>query len=151
MHSDQGSLFGKMSQEFSQRTIMLSAASWRDLLGLMTPSIRQQDGAVRVWFLDPSEQQRGASWMPNISAWPNDAHVCSLSSVLETAPIPQKYYLSSKACAGILRRAEKRGKELPPQLKAALEEVARITSPQAEDLSDQTTLHVASMGGARDE
>jgi site-specific DNA-cytosine methylase len=53
----------------------------------------------------------GASWMPNISAWPNDASVCSLSSVLETGPIPQRYYLSARACAGILRRAEKRGKD----------------------------------------
>lgn len=92
---------GKMSQEFSQRTTTLSAASWRDLSELMRPSHRQQDGQVRVWLLDPSEQQHGASWMPNISAWPNDARVCSLSSVLEIAPIPQKYYLSSKACAGI--------------------------------------------------
>lgn len=34
-----------------------------------------------------------------------------------TAP---KYYLSEKACLGILRRAEKRGKELPEILKTAL-------------------------------
>ena len=149
MSSDQGLLFGKTSQEFSQRTIMLSAASWPDLLGLMKPSIRQQDGKVRVWFLDPSEQQRGASWMPNISAWPNDAHVCSLSSVLETAPIPQKYYLSSKACAGILRRAAKRGKELPPQLKAALEEVAQTILPQAEDSSDLQMLPLCLNGKGR--
>ncbi len=124
MHSDQTSLFGKTSQEFSRRPTTLSAASWRDLSALMTPSHRQQDGKVRVWFLDPSEQQHGASWMPNISAWPNAARVCSLSSVLETAPIPQRYYLSSKACAGIIRRAEKRGKMLPEPLARALKAVA---------------------------
>lgn len=82
------------------------------------------DGQVRVWLLDPSEQQHGASWMPNISDWPNDAVVCSLSSVLETGPIPRKYFLSSKACAGILRRAEKRGKQLPELLARALKAVA---------------------------
>lgn len=35
--------------------------------------------------------------------------------------MPLKYYLSPKACQGILRRAEKRGKELPESLKQALE------------------------------
>ena len=32
----------------------------------------------------------------------------------------EKYYLSATACEGIIRRAEKRGKELPPLLKEAL-------------------------------
>jgi hypothetical protein len=49
--------------------------------------------------------------------------VCSLLDVLETQPVPQKFSLSAKACAGILRRAERRGKMLPPMLKAALESV----------------------------
>ena len=44
----------------------------------------------------------------------------SLSDVLETGPVPRRYYLSATACKGILRRAEKRGKELPDQLKQAL-------------------------------
>lgn len=147
MSSDQGSLFGKMSQEFCRRTITLSAASWRGLSELMRPSHRQQDGKVRVWFLDPSEQQRGVSWMPNISAWPNDAHVCSLSSVLETAPIPQKYYLSSKACEGILRRAERRGKVLPPALASVLEMVASQTS-RLLSTSEQRTAQEETRGGA---
>ena len=34
---------------------------------------------------------------------------------------PKKYYLTTTACKGILRRAEERGKPLPPQLQAALE------------------------------
>jgi hypothetical protein len=46
--------------------------------------------------------------------------VCSLSSILQDNVLP-KYYLSAKACQGILRRAKARGKELPPMLKAALE------------------------------
>lgn len=53
-----------------------------------------------------------------------DEGVCSLSEILETGDVPQQYYLSAKACRGILRRAEKRGKELPPQLAAALQTVA---------------------------
>jgi hypothetical protein len=43
---------------------------------------------------------------------------------LETSAVPQRFFLSAKACQGILRRAEKRGKDLPPILKQALEQVA---------------------------
>ena len=67
----------------------------------------------------------GEYWTRNSSTWPNDASVCFLSDVLETQNVPQKYYLSAKACAGILRRAVRRGKPLPPQLKEALEAVAK--------------------------
>lgn len=48
-----------------------------------------------------------------------------LSQILEDTPHP-KYYLSRTACLGILRRARKRGKELPPVLKQALEIQAGI-------------------------
>lgn len=37
----------------------------------------------------------------------------------------RKYFLSPKACAGILRRAEKRGRELPEMLRRALTAAAR--------------------------
>jgi hypothetical protein len=47
-----------------------------------------------------------------------------LSDVLETGPLPPRFSLSKKACEGILRRAERRGKALPPMLKKALEAVA---------------------------
>jgi hypothetical protein len=43
-----------------------------------------------------------------------------LSAVLEPEA-PAKYCLSKKACEGILRRALRRGKELPPMLREALE------------------------------
>lgn len=36
------------------------------------------------------------------------------------SPVQGGYYLSKTACLGILRRAEARGKELPPQLRDAL-------------------------------
>lgn len=52
---------------------------------------------------------------------PSVAVESTLSQILE-ANVPQKYYLSAKACEGILRRAERRGKELPPMLKEALEQ-----------------------------
>ena len=51
--------------------------------------------------------------------YPNVAVESRLSQILEDNPHP-KYFLSAKACKGILRRAERRGKELPPMLKEAL-------------------------------
>ncbi len=50
---------------------------------------------------------------------------CSLSEVLET-DAPQKYFLSPKACRGILRRAELRGRSLPAHLHQALIQVASL-------------------------
>ncbi len=47
--------------------------------------------------------------------------------ILEEHPHP-KYYLTRKACLGILRRAAERGKELPLQLKEALEVQAGLRS-----------------------
>jgi hypothetical protein len=61
----------------------------------------------------------------------SDGGVCSLSDVLETNSVPQRYSLSAKACTGILRRAERRGKALPPMLKQALEQVAGGTAATA--------------------
>ena len=59
----------------------------------------------------------------SISVWPSDGSVCSLSDILETGDHLQRYCLTPKACAGILRRAENRGKELPAHLERALQAV----------------------------
>lgn len=55
----------------------------------------------------------------NSSEYPKDAGVSFLSDILEPNPL-QKYSLSAKACEGILRRAEKRGKPLSQELIDAL-------------------------------
>jgi len=74
-------------------------------------------------------------WTLNSSEWPNDAVVFSLSETLEVGNVPQRFYLSAKACAGILRRAEKRGKQLPVFLQAALESVALASIQKNNGLS----------------
>jgi hypothetical protein len=80
----------------------------------------QTAGEGQVWQLDLPESPHGARWTLNTSGYHNAAAV-SLSSVLEAeASIPPKYYLSPKACQGILRRAKNRDKELPPMLEEAL-------------------------------
>ena len=71
---------------------------------------------------------RGASLTLNTSECPKEGVESSLSDILETSDLPERYFLSQKACAGILRRAEKRGRSLPKHLRDALEEVARTTT-----------------------
>ena len=67
----------------------------------------------------------GVSMTLNFGEFPSVERGSTLSQILE-ANAPEKYYLSAKACAGILRRAEKRGKELPKMLKEALEETVNL-------------------------
>lgn len=65
----------------------------------------------------PSEtavQEMLSVWGPH-----SVAEESRLSQILEVDPLP-KYNLTAKACLGILRRAERRGKDLPEQLKAVL-------------------------------
>jgi hypothetical protein len=59
----------------------------------------------------------------NTSEFHSAAVACSLSDVLETGDVPRRYFLSATACKGILRRAAKRGKELPHALREALRSV----------------------------
>ena len=67
----------------------------------------------------------GASMTLNFGEFPSEERESTLSQILE-ANAPEKYYLSARACSGILRRAEKRGKELPKMLKEALEETVEL-------------------------
>jgi hypothetical protein len=60
--------------------------------------------------------------------WPSAAAVCSLSDTLEIGDVPQRFFLSATACQGILRRAAKRGRALPPSLLLALEGVVQTTT-----------------------
>ena len=57
----------------------------------------------------------------NTSEFHSGVGVCLLLDVLEVGNVPQRYFLTPLACQGILRRAEKRGKELPPMLRTSLE------------------------------
>lgn len=126
---------GKTSRASSRPKTTLLAHSLASLPGKIASSSHQgRNGKTLVVCLAPKEQSRGGSSMPNISEWPNAAAVCSLSQVLEKGSIPQKFFLSAKACAGILRRAEKRGRQLPPLLQTALERVAQTTIRDKQDI-----------------
>jgi hypothetical protein len=119
------SLSGKTYPASCPPRTTLSAAFWQGLQGKVSRCSQQgENGQTLVVCLDPREQSRGEFSMPNISEWHNDAAVCLLSQVLETGSIQPKFFLSSTACAGILRRAERRGKTLPDLLQQALKRVA---------------------------
>ena len=118
---------GKMSPASLARTTTPSDAFWARWPAKMVRWNRQgANGRTLVMCVDPAEQSVGDCWTPNTQMWPNDASVCSLWQVLEPTA-DQRFFLSSTACAGILRRAANRGKELPSMLKAALEQVATGT------------------------
>lgn len=81
-------------------------------------------------YLKKDGRQQAASWVTdgaslgvfstrNFGESPNVVVESRLSQILEENPHP-KYCLTPVACKGILRRAERRGKELPKLLKEAL-------------------------------
>lgn len=69
----------------------------------------------------------------SIGEFPSVARESTLSQILDLNA-PEKYSLSSKAKAGILRRAKKRGKELPDMLRDALLE--GLTAEQLKEVDD---------------
>ena len=126
--NDLASCFTKTSQVSYQQKITHLDASWPDLLAQTLPFNPVQtatNGPLLVMLPARKDKSRGALLTLNITECHNGAAVSSLSQVLETTSIPAKYFLSAKACAGILNRASKRGKALPPTLKAALEAQAK--------------------------
>lgn len=92
------------------------------------------------WSTSGRVTLRGESWTAASSESPSVAVECSLSQILE-ANAPSKYWLSPKACAGILRRAAKRGKELPRELERALESVAQSPASGPRGGGLETTNH----------
>lgn len=72
------------------------------------------------WETSTDLQRLGFCLTLNLSERPKVANPTKLSQILERNPDP-KYRLSERACQGILNRAERRGKELPPELREALE------------------------------
>jgi hypothetical protein len=104
-------------------TAWTSHRSWQPSWA-QTFSFPEEDGRAQVWLPDRGAGASTASWMLNTSECPNGAVASSLSDVLE-AHVHPRFYLSARAAAGILRRAEARGRELPVHLRTALESLAR--------------------------
>lgn len=126
--SDLGLWSGKMSPEHSQATKgetsrqsskRSSASQSRKPPILMCLKKAGQLGGATTMKWEDDGAWLGECMMRNTGESPNAAVESRLSQILEATP-PVKYSLSAKACQGILRRAERRGKDLPPVLKAVL-------------------------------
>lgn len=113
--SAQGPPRGRTSASSSRRSSELKAIPFMSLD--LTPGRGNLLGESYWELISPSPG--GSSTLNTGPAPLSEEDVYSLSQILQDAP-PRKYYLSKTACLGILRRARERGKELPPQLKAAL-------------------------------
>ena len=79
----------------------------------------KRDGQPADVSWEPDGALLGEYSMHSFGESPRDGAESHLSQILEVSP-HQKYYLSAKACQGILNRAARRGKDLPEALKAAL-------------------------------
>ena len=129
MENIQDTLSGKTCREHSVPTVeRTSATSSKRSAGLkMKPlqflDLRNGQGQDRFW--ETIFPLHGELSMLNTSESPRDADACFLSQIL-MANVPEKYYLSPKACQDILRRASERGKQLPNILRIALERQAHI-------------------------
>lgn len=70
---------------------------------------------------------RGELLTVDTSASPSHVLESSLSDILEAPSVPERYYLSPNAATGILRRADRMGRNLFPPLRSALEILASDT------------------------
>lgn len=98
------------------------AAVVREMAGLQGVPIPPTSGETRALRWARMDCLNGEYLTLNTSDWHKDASVCLLSSILETGTIDPRYYLSKKACEGILTRAKRRGVVLPSLLQMALEQ-----------------------------
>ena len=68
----------------------------------------------------------GVCLTAKISESPNHASGSTLSGVIETRTVPEKYFLSPSAAKGMLRRTDQMGRNLFPPLRQSLEILAAM-------------------------
>lgn len=123
---DQDLWSGKMSREHSAaKQGKTSAVSSKKRQGskIKMPlflDLRTGNGEMQALSWETDGASLGGYLMHSFGEFPSVAVESHLLQILEDTP-HRKYYLSAAACQGILRRAERRGKELPEMLKLALE------------------------------
>ena len=105
---------------------MESPFPWLTRYTMHSTTVCHKDGKDSAfWLISTDSPQLGFCLTLNLSERPRVENPTLLSEVLEEEADP-KYNLSSKACQGILNRANKRGKKLPEILQKALE--AQVTA-----------------------
>ena len=130
MENIQNTLSGKMSPE---HLAVIKGMTLKPCLKKSQKPVFQylqaENGVTPEWLEAAELQPLGDCSTLNIGEYPNEESVSTLSEVLE-AITPSKYYLSATACEGILRRAERRKKKLPPDLETALKQQAEFLTQE---------------------
>ena len=128
MENTQLSLFGKMCPEHiaatKERTLESSSKNSKKppvTVPILCLNRQKESGSMPEKSWEIITQSHGEHLTLNSGECPSVVVESTLSQILEVNA-PEKYYLSAKACEGILRRAGHRGKELPEMLKTALEQ-----------------------------
>ncbi|GHU42279.1 hypothetical protein FACS1894111_05950 [Clostridia bacterium] len=122
MENNQLSLFGKTYPEHSAVTKeMIFGQSLKKSQRPVFQCLKVEDGQLPEWLeVGKGEQvSHGGNLIRSIGEFPNVENESSLWEILEPKA-HHKYSLSAKACLGMLKRAEKRGKKLPELLSAVL-------------------------------
>ena len=127
MENTRDTLSGKMSPARSHQTkARTSGQSSKRSAKSKMPKCQYlflESGRTQEGSWETATQLRGGSLTLSFGEFPNAENVSTLSQILQVG-VPEKYYLSQKACLGILRRASARGKQLPELLRKALEKQA---------------------------
>ena len=129
MEINQDTASGRMSRapsvQTKAKTLGLSSRQLSELKkkGSRCLRLRISDGQNQTYFWEVDGAWLTEFSMLNTGASPNEEQESTLSEIL-LAEVPERYFLSPKACQGILRRASARGKELPEVLRKALERQA---------------------------
>lgn len=103
-------------------TITLRMEDGQSLGACMTHNsgaCRRDESGLLLWPISTVFQRPRFYLTFNCTEKPYTPIFSRLSEILQS-DADEKYNLSARACQGILNRAERRGKELPPELKAAL-------------------------------
>lgn len=134
---DQDTSFGKTSQAAQQQTAAKTSEPYckkSRSVPMSTPQFLDLRQGTFGLTLEPLWQTDGLSLgaytIASFGESPNVAVECQLSQILEARPHP-KYCLSAKTCKGILERARKNGKPLPPVLEQTLLRQSAFTKEQA--------------------
>lgn len=108
----------------------LAGFCWRTYLDCSAPTAGETSEPSSAHWETQGTAWGGECWTVAGSESPSGAEGCSLSAVLEPR-VPTRFSLSPRACSGILRRAEKRGRALPTALAEALTASAKAPDPGA--------------------
>ena len=136
---DLGLWSGKTSPEHSrqacpkERTSELSSRKPRELrtADYQFLDLRTGHGGLLGVFWETNSPSLGEFWTRGTGPAPHNGTAGSSLSQILLRIVPPKYYLSKKACLGILRRAGARNKNLPEQLEDALKIQAGLRASSA--------------------